>query len=406
MRNKQIVICCLLVFTCSLLPALDFGLVLDQNADYGGYGSDGSFTYSGNAIPHVFTFLGDMSDLYISAGFQAVFQDDEWAFVPELLRTELSVYPGNMEFKIGRVNYTDPLGFIADGLFDGAKILFDSEMGTVSAGAWYTGFLYKRRANILMTPADVDLYLCDLDYGDFTGTYFAPRRVAAALGWEHLSLGAASLSFPLQAWFTLLGQFDLSDEKEKLHSQYAIAKLTFPLDRYTVDVGGCFELLQDDGDTKTAFAAEFGASVLPPLSFPSRLSLLGRYTSGGIGDDSLVAFQPLTVKTQGEIYKAILSGVSMASLDYIIQLHRSFSMGITSSYFIRSDEKTFQGYPVKDATSKGKFLGNEFFGRLLWNPLSDFQMNLGAGVFMPSLGNVETDADNSWRVELNVVFSL
>ena len=81
-------------------------------------------------------------------------------------------------------------------------------------------------------------------------------------------------------------------------------------------------------------------------------------------------------------------------------------MGLTSSYFITSDKGTYLGYPLLGKASSGHFLGNEFFARLFWSPVSDLQVNLGGGAFLPSMGNAASKAEIAWRVELNLIFSL
>jgi len=42
----------------------------------------------------------------------------------------------------------------------------------------------------------------------------------------------------------------------------------------------------------------------------------------------------------------------------------------------------------------------------LWSPASDLQINLGGGIFLPSLGNVAPNEKNFWRIEINAIFSL
>ena len=399
-RVSLLIILCYLA-SAPLLSAFDWGLVLDQTANYGGFGNDSSFAYSGSLIPWFSTLLGDNSDIYVSAGIQASYSG-AGIIVPDLLRTELSFYSGFMELKAGRSYYTDPLGFIAEGLFDGARASFFSGAGTFSVGAWYTGFLYKKRADIIMTSKEMEAYVLELDYNDFVNTYFAPRRLLAALDWEHLSLGTAMV---MQAQVSLLGQFDLSG-KDTLHSQYAVGKITFPFNLFSLNMGGSLELIQEGSDFCTAFAAELGAALFLPIALQSRLSFLARYSSGGLGNSGMVAFKPLTAKTQGEILKAKLSGISMLSLEYLLRLHNAFSAGISSGYFIRNDLKTYSGYPALGENSKGYFLGNEFFAWVLWSPYSDFQLNLGGGLFLPSLGDAAPEADISWRVELNAILSL
>ena len=133
---------------------------------------------------------------------------------------------------------------------------------------------------------------------------------------------------------------------------------------------------------------------------------MARYSSGGDGDGMLTAFAPFTTQGQGNILGAKLSGLSVISLDYLARLHPALSASLASAYFIRNDSVSYSGYPTPDEGSDGSFLGNEFFARLLWGPVSDLQVSLGGGIFLPFMGNVAPKADNSWRVELSVIFSL
>jgi hypothetical protein len=110
----------------------------------------------------------------------------------------------------------------------------------------------------------------------------------------------------------------------------------------------------------------------------------------------MAAFLPVTTNAYGQIYAVKLSGLSMVSLDYTARLHRTFAIGLTPSYFFLSDFKNFSG----------NLLGAEFFAVFNWSPLPDINVNLGGGVFLPSLGNVTPDGKILWRVELNLVLSL
>jgi hypothetical protein len=401
MKKRSRLFCALLFSLCSLLPAYDFGMFLNQNAGYGGLGSDSGFDYSISAVPRLSGLIGQTGDFIISAGLEGDYNKG-WGFLPELLRTELSFRTGDWAFEIGRMYHCDPLGFVAEGLFDGVKAKYYSEAGTFSSGAWYTGLLYKKRAKIEMTAEETKAGKAPLDYDNMAGTYFAPRRFLGALSWEHLG-------WPVKARASVLGQFEFSGEKP-LNSQYAVVKLTLPAKAFSFDLGGCLELIENGGKLKTAFAAEAGAAYTLPASVKSRLSLLARYSSGDGG--GLAAFLPFTIESQGNILLAKLSGLSIISLDYVARLHPAFSAGFTSTYFLLSDLKTYKGYPLpSDSTlsgegGKGYFLGNEFFARLLWSPASDLQINLGGGLFIPSLGDAAPNAGNFWRVELNAVFSL
>ena len=374
-----------------LLTALDFGLVLDQNAEYsGGWDSGADFQYRGILVPRVSGLFGEGGRLYASAGLN--FQNGPWAAAPELLRTDINWQAGSVEARLGRMLYSDPLGIAASGLFDGGQLSLDGAAGTFSAGAWYTGLLYKRRAAIEMTPDEAGLYGSELDYGDFANTYFAPRRLLAALGWEHQGLGGRVL-----AGLDLLGQFGLSGG-DRLHSQYLSGRASAPAGPLTLGAGGCIELIEAQGKTRPAFAAELEIAWRSPVQ---RLSLLGRHSSGE--GASTAAFLPLTTAAQGRVLGPKLSGVSLATLEYSARPLRSLSLGLSSSYFIRSD---FVTYPNYGGPGHGRFLGGEVYGELFWAPASDVSLSAGGGVFLPSLGNAEPGARALWRVDAGLTISI
>ena len=379
--KKHILLCSLFFVLCSLLPAYDLGLVLDQNADYSGLGNDTTFMYKGILIPRVSGLFGETGAFIVSAGVN--YQSNPWAVAPELLQTEISWRLGLTDFSLGRMAYSDPLGYVASGLFDGMRISFDTPAGLFSAGGWYTGLLFKSRANIEMTEDEWTLNNSPLNYSDFVNTYFAPRRVLAALDWEHPGLAERVL-----AKFSLLGQFDLSGED--LHSQYLIGKLTIPIGVFAFDLGGCFELIQHTGTMNTAFAAEAGFSWNGILQ---GLRVMGRYTSGE--SDSMAAFLPFTTNVYGYVWKPKLSGLSVLSLDYIARFHRTFAFGFSPNYYMYNGS----GFDKR-------LLGGEAFAALYWSPVSDISINLGGGAFLPSLGNVAPDEKVFWRVELNMIISI
>jgi hypothetical protein len=378
--NVRLYILLMVLFSCPYLWAQDAGLILDQTAGYGNLQDDGKFDYEGTLIPRYSTFLGDNGEFYISAGIKLESFNGTITVIPELLRTELSWRFDIGDLKAGRMYYSAPLPFIAEGLFDGARFSIDTAMGSFSIGAMYTGLLYKKRANITMTDKELSSYSSELDYGDFANTYFAPKRVISALGWEYpdfLNIVRVRLA--------LLGQFDLSDEK--LNSQYLAMRLTAPIKTFIIDLGGCLETIQDSGDSGLAFAGELSFSLMLPVFAQSQLSLLGRFSSGMAEDSVVRAFQPVTSMTQGDVLKARLSGLSMVSLDYTARFNRYVSTGLSSSFFANSD---------------GSFLGNEVFGKLYWSPASDLWLNLRGGVFFPYKENT----GNLWRLELNAILSL
>jgi len=387
------------VLFLGLLPALflsaaDFGLFLE-----GSFAREitDEFEYGAALIPWFSTPLGTAADFYISAKAGAEYKGDAWAVIPELLRTEFAYGWDSGEIKAGRILYSDPLGFIANGLFDGAQVSLDLGEGSLGAGVWYTGLLYKTSAAITMTEPDLTAYNTDLDYADFANTYFAPRRLLAALDWEHPALAER-----IRLKAALVGQFDLSGNENLYNSQYLALKASVPINRFSFDLGACAELAQAADLMQFSFAGELGISWMPPLQFPNRLMLVGRF-SGGTVDETITAFIPITTVSQGNILKAKLSGLSTINLEYTARLHQSFSVGIQNSYFILSDLGTYQGLPEG---REGHFLGDEVYGFLVWSPFSDLQIRGGGGVFLPSLGDADPKGDMLWRAELSLRLAL
>ena len=139
---KKILFFSFLFSLFSFLFAGDFGLLLDQNAGYGGIGAEGGFDYAGALIPR-YTLLLENGEVYASAGVTAEYQNEAWIFAPELLRTEILLNFGDNGLKAGRMQYTDPLGLIADGLFDGAQVFFDTGAGIFSAQTITENILHR-----------------------------------------------------------------------------------------------------------------------------------------------------------------------------------------------------------------------------------------------------------------------
>jgi len=410
-KYLKLLVCILIFFPGLSLWAVDVGLILDLTAEYGdsednafgkgGFSKGDAFEYSGALIPWFSASSGDNSGFYFSASVRADWKNDTLSYMPELLRTEFSGHSESGEIKMGRMLYTDPLGFIVNGLFDGAYISLDIGGGSISMGAWYTGLLCKERANITMTEAELELYNTALDYENFSDTYFAPRHVVSALEWDHPGLVEQA-----RLKLALLGQFDLSKEAS-LNSQYLAGRLSVPVVDLVFDLAGCLETIEYSDEYKIALAGELKFAW---MFTATRLTLLGRYSSGmPQKDDSLrTAFLPLNTVYQGDILKAKLSGLSVVTLDYLCRPHRTFSLGLAGSCFIRSDLGTYNGYPVIAAygDSNGHILGTELFGRFLWAPASDIQINLGGGAFLPAMGNVARDAPFLWRAEMNLILVL
>jgi len=396
---KRIVLLLLLIFPACLW-AYDFGVAFNQDLGYGGIGSNTGVDYTGGFIPYFSTSFGDSGDLYVSAFVKVVYEYEKTTFVGEFLHTELSWRFNNFKIRAGRIPYAAPLDFIIEGFFDGAQVLYDTKIGTFNAGGWYTGLLYKKSANITITPEDIVSYYTDLDYGDFSNTYFASRRMLTAVGWEHPAIAGM-----IRGKAALLGQFDLNDTDTPYNSMYISAKAAMPVKKFVISTGGCIQTAKAGDETVIGLAGELGCSWIAPTPFYSQFSLIGRFSSGKT--DSIYPFVPVTAKFQGNVLQANLSGISAFFLDYTAQLHQTVSAGLTASYFIRSDKVTYAGYPVMNpADNSGSALGCELFGQAVWNPFIDLSFNLGAGIFLPSMGNVNPKADTQWRLELGLILVL
>ena len=371
--------------------AFDAGVLIDQDLSLESP-SDNLATYTASLIPWLSAPVGDNGDFYLSLGIAVNNENNKWKFIPELLRTDISYRFGKGEITAGRMKYSDPLNFIASGFFDGMNVTLDTSAGSFGAGLWYTGLFYKKTINITMTEEDLVSYAKVLAHDDVVDTYFSSRRLLAALDWEHPGLWEL-----VRLRVALLNQADLNRKSDWYHSQYLVAQASVPVkDIFVFDLGGSLSFAETAKDVSPSLAGELGLAIFLPTVYQDRLRVSGIFSSGKSG--SISPFVPVTTVTQGEIPAAKLSGLSLINLDYIIRFHQAFSARVTSSYFVLSDLATYQGWP---AGKDGHFLGNEFFLRMIWSPVSDFQFNFGAGVFVPAMGNADPEEKPGWKIEFN-----
>ncbi|MDR0463965.1 MAG: hypothetical protein LBG94_02480 [Treponema sp.] len=388
------------------LRALDFGLVIEQNADYAAQDikfAEPGLEYSGVVIPRVSGFLGANGEFYISAAFNysmEALKEFNFFTAPDLLRTEAVMRFGANELSIGRMYYRDPMGIIAEGLFDGAQLSYDTREGTFSIGCWYTGLQYKTRAAIYMTENEYKSYHNKLDYSSFTDSYFAPKRLLSHLGWQRPSAGGI---FDIN--LAIIEQLDISGSG--LHSRYITAKTAVQLKQIILTVGGCLELIDNRGDVSAAFAGNAGITWILPTRNEQHILMRGIYSSGTDTDNSISAFLPLTTIPQGDLLNAKLSGLSALSFNYLARFGKTFASDLSAQYFIRSDTQSYSGYPlIGEKDSEGMLLGAEFYLRFIWSVSTGIQINFGAGAFLPSLGNAAPDADMLIRAHLKAVISI
>jgi len=408
----------------------DFGLILTQdNAFYHDYNyGDTEFDYTASAVPRFSFLLGDKGLFLTSMGFTFEYDSTERdiSSIFELLRTEFSIRFGRFGLRGGRFNYTDPMSYVAYGLFDGLQLTHTSSAGQFGLGVWYTGALYKKNANILMTQNDWDIFEAPMEKGYVLRNYFAPPRLMASIDWEHPSIGEA-----FRFSTALTGQMDISKQEQKYHSQYLTLSAGLNLNNFLITGGGSLELAEVADDEATtlqlAVAGELGFSFPLPTKLDSRLSLKARYATGnsnpflsqffgrlssrrrnndGSKAETFSPFIPLTTLYQNEIFKMGMAGHTVIDLAYSVRFLRTLGGSLTASYFIRNDLVTPNIYIITGKEKEKKFLGMELFSKIVWSPLTDLQYNLGIGTFVPVFGNNWPNARTIWKIDLTTLIAL
>jgi hypothetical protein len=386
--------------------AVDFGLVLGTSGEYAPYTEGDGFGFTGSSMPWFSTVLGENANLYLSGkvSFEYGYGTDEWARLPvlELERTELNFRPTQTVYlALGRQLFKDSGGMIASGLFDGFYGSFGLGLARISMGAFYTGLLYKKTAEILMTRGDLEYYYRDLDYGD-PASYFASRRILASLAGEFPDLTSRS-SLAL----TALAQFDLNDygEDPALNSQYLEARFDFEaLDTLRFFATGLGGVSEPEGVTaRFNFAAAFGAEWEVFGALPDMVSAELRWGSGAVSD-RIGPFKPVSGIAQGSVFAPTLPALMNARVSYTARLLRAFSFSAVAALFWRTDLETFTD-PELDGVSKDRFLGWELYGQLIWAPQSALRFNAGGGVFFPGGAFVES-AEKRWKINAGLILSL
>jgi hypothetical protein len=400
--SKKLFLCAMaLLLRAGAAFSQDYGLTLRSLPVFTSGEPDVNVEYTATAVPWFSAPLGERGDLYLSGGISAEYSEEEWKLVPELHRFEVAYRFGSgIRLKAGRLSYREPLGLVCGGLFDG--LAFNADLGKtlLSAGAFYTGLLYKKTAHISMSPGDYQDYY-DRDH------YFSSRRLVFSLDWEIPFLGGRDAKFDLG----IIGQIDLNEPDDqiegdaKVHSQYGLVKFTLPfLRHFNAQLGGVLGIIEEDQEAESCFALSADLAWLPPGGVNDRLSL-GMALSSGARKDEIKAFLPINTISQGKVLRSRLSGLALVEGEYAARLHPSLSANLEAAYFFRTDSLTY-GDPDLDETSLSPLLGGEVYGGLTWAPVSDIAFTLGGGLFFPQLGKAFVeDASTRWRFSLETIFS-
>ncbi|MDR2619287.1 MAG: hypothetical protein LBC62_10495, partial [Treponema sp.] len=355
--------------------SLDFGLLGEQKIE----AEKGSFSYSPVFTPWFSWDSGRGLSLYLSGALSLTYRRYDngagsgggrsggWekpVILPELSRFAARYRPNqHVLVEAGRSAYTDTLGFAASGLFDGLHAEADFSFGRISAGAYYTGFIYWNGP----------------------GAYFASSRVLAALRWEAPLLEFHTLSVEALAQFDLNDSGGFQPDEARLHSQYGeIQAALFPAGRLGLNIGALVETMENGAGE---FAAALGGLVRLKAELPGSLNdsltTAVKFTSGN-WNDTFAAFKPIISAAQGAVFTGPLSGLAVVSVDYAARFGRTLFLENALRYFARTWD---------DPAAPGALYGGELWGSLAWQPLDDLRLSLGGGAFFPGLGNIESSSD-------------
>ena len=392
--KKPALIPVLLTLCAAFAFPADFGLLLEQKAE----AENKLFTYTPSFTPWfswngrngLSFYLSGLLSMEYKYSDDGIDENNGWrqpVLGPELSIFSIGYRTKSFFFEAGRIIYNDVLSLTACGLFDGFRI----QAGGFRFGAFYSGFLYKESAKILMTGEDEASFVKPWGWDCF-GDYFASRRIIASL----------RLDFPLFEYHNLsleaLGQFDLNGNDEKLHSQYGEVLL----DLYTkknvgIRIGAFFEAMENG---EGIFSAALGALACFRTNVPGSLNdgfqLTAKFSSGW-WNDTFIAFTPVNSIAQGVIFSGDFSGLALFRAGYDLLILPSLLMEMNAAYFLRT-------YSISGI---GNLYGGELWASFTWQPFDDVRLNIGGGAFFPGMGNIyPSGADTMWKVSAGLSISL
>jgi hypothetical protein len=368
--------------------AFDFGLVLSPEGEYVSDTAGEGFGFTGTLTPWFSSALGETMSLYLSGkmSLEYEYETGAWAtpFLVELERTELSFRPNQRAYLVlGRQRVRDAGGMILSGLFDGLSGRFGLGGARLSFGAYYTGFLYKKTAEILMTDGDRQAYAAALDYGDFD-TYFASRRALVYGGLEFPDL-SSRLSLNLEG----LAQFDLNGGGA-YHSQYLEARLGIEAAdslRFSVTGIGALGESAEGEELQAQFALALGVDWDVPGALKDMAQAELRWGSGEV-NRLIGAYRPVNTTGQGTVFSASLAALMSGKLSYTARPMERVSFTLGAASFWRTDLETFVDSELEPG-SDARYLGVEATGSVVWALQSALRLTAGGGAFFPG-GRFET----------------
>jgi hypothetical protein len=384
--------------------AADYGAAVNQQLD----GRDGDHTYTGPLVPWLSVPLGERADLYFSAGYRLHYDGEDWLSLPDLRHLAFQFRPyADFLLEAGRFQYQDIRGAVASGLFDGLSLSLSPGNSRLAARHLFTGLLYKKDADILMTGGDWAAYAEKVSYQDggaFYETFFASRRMIGAVSWELPDIIAPGNSLALEG----MGQVDLNDREDLLHSAYASVRFNWsPKTDLGLELGGTAAFVtRTDVDPACALSGSGRLDWDPPGGLWDRAALLVRYTSEESGD-ALAAFPAVTTANPGYVLRGVPAGLAMVQGSYRALLYQALSGELGAAYFFRTGDTAGRGaFGAETSHPDSPFLGGELRASFMWIPFSDLSLSLDCGLFIPQWGAYfASNTPLPWRISGGLVFS-
>ena len=383
----------------------DFGLQTDQRIEIGNSGIDynvlsymPTFTpwFSWNGSEGVSVYLSCLLSLKYNNYSGEFSENSGWkepVLVPELTRFALSYrFNQSTSLEAGRIGYSDILNITVSGFFDGLRFEMITPEGTISFGAFYSGFLFRDTAVIIMTAEDANNYMEPWNYNkDEFGNYFASRRLLASVRYI-IPVGESNMFYG-----EILAQFDLNGKDDALNSQYVKLNFDlFPLNTLRISAGVLFETMQNgNGNFFAAFGALMQTRIDLPTSISDWIGITIKFTSGAI-NDTFTVFKPINAIPSGLVFTGENEGIVFAGINYNARIIRSLFAEFAFNYFMRAYD-----------SPEGIFYGGEFYTSFTWQPLEDVRLTAGGGVFFPQMGNLNpSGSDIIWKVSTGLSLSL
>jgi hypothetical protein len=393
----------LILFTAAAAFPVDLGIVLGGEGECADTLSLEGVSVAGSVGPWFSAVFSEKANFYVSGKMTLTYSESQgiepFVFEPE--RTELNLHPASaLYMTLGRQRFEDTAALAVSGLFDGIGGSVKLGRGRLSLGAYYTGLLYKKTANIVMTTGDFQNYGKPLDAPNLEG-YFATRRALAVLTAEFPDLTSRT-SLTIQG----LAQFDLNGGTDTLDTHYVELRFAAELaDPLHVNLGGVGELALESGELWLSAAAFAGLDWEIPGALPDLFSLECRWTGGETGS-MFRAFTPVSGKNAGRIFNAGTSALMKAGLSYRARLGAGFSLEAGADYFIRTDLETLADAEL-DGASESRLLGPEMYGSLVWAPDAAIRISAGGGAFNPRWGEAfPKNTPVRWKANLGLIISL